>query len=206
MGKKNRKFEYSKIIKNKKLPILTLDVRWHELFPENEKPEEIRELEQRVNNLLKKQGKLINEIKDMKKLKNSLIKDIMVNMDIGTDLIGKAKEKKLGKNKQYINEINEKIHTSMDELSEIPYQIKEENEELMVESMNICYNQIENNKEEIKKIADWIAGIRDELKNKILMKQDMESKNSLFYTYMHDLLGVELMEGFDKENNKKSSD
>jgi len=206
MGKKNRKLEYSKIIKNKKLPILTLDVRWHELFPENEKPEEIRGLEQRVNNLLKKQGKLINEIKDMKKLKNSLIKDIMVNMDIGTDLIGKAKEKKLGKNKQYINEINEKIHTSMDELSEIPYQIKEVNEELMVESMNICYNQIENNKEEIKKIADWIAGIRDELKNKIMMKQDMESKNSLFYTYMHDLLGAELIDGFDKENNKKSSE
>lgn len=206
MGKKDRKLDFNKIVKNKKLPILTLDVRWHELFPENVKPEEIRELEQKVNNLLKKQGKLVNDIKDMKKLKNSLIKDIMVNMDISTDLIGKAKEKKLDKNKQYINELNEKIHTSMDELSEIPYQIKEVNEELMVESMNICYSRIESNKEEIKKIAEWIAGIRDELKNKIINKQDMESKNSLIYTYMHDLLGAELMEGFDKEHNMNSSD
>jgi len=202
MGKKEKKFDFNSIVKNKKLPILTLDVRWHELFPENDKPEEIKELEQKVNNLLKKQGKLVNDIKDMKKLKNSLIKDIMVNMDIGTDLIGKAKEKKLDKNKQYINELNGKINISMDELSEIPYQIKEANEELLVESMNICYDRIANNKEEIKKIAEWIAEIRDALKTKILIKQDMESKNSLIYTYMHDLLGPELMEGLDKERNK----
>lgn len=206
MGKKEKKTDFHKVIKNKKLPILTLDVRWHELFSEDDKTEEIRDLEQKVNNLLKKQGKLVNDIKDMKRLKNSLIKDIMVNMDIGTDLIGKAKEKKLDKNKQYITELNEKINAAMDELSEIPYQIKEENEKLMVESMNLCYERIAVNKTEIEKIAGWIAQIREELKNKILIKQDMETKNNLMYTYMHDLLGAELMEGFDQEHNKKSSD
>ena len=159
----------------------------------------IKELEQKVNNLLKKQGKLVNDIKDMKRLKNSLFKDIMVNMDIGTDLIGKAKEKKLDKNKQYINEINEKINTAMDELADIPYQIKEVNEALMSESVEICYNRLENNKDELKKVSDWIAGIRDELKMKILIKQDLETKNTLIYTYMHDILGAEIMEMFDNE-------
>lgn len=201
MGKREKKLDFDKIVKNKQLPILTLDGRWHELFSEDEKTSEIKELEVKVNNLLKKQGKLVNEIKDMKKLKNSLFKDIMVNMDISKDLIGKAKEKKLDKNKQYISELNEKINTAMDDLSEIPYQIKAANEELMVESMNICYDRLTVNNDEIKKIADWIAGIRDELKNKILYKQDMEVKNTQIYTYMHDILGAELMEAFDKEHN-----
>jgi hypothetical protein len=206
MGKKDKKIDFHSVVKNKKLPILTLDVRWHELFPDIEKTFEIKELEQKVNNLLKKQGKLVNDIKDMKKLKNSLIKDIMVNMDIGDDLIGKAKGKKLDKNKQYITELNEKIISAMDELSEIPYQIKEENEKLLVESLNIFYDRIAENSEEITKIALWIAEIREELKNKILIKQDMETKNTLIYTYMHDLIGAELMENFDMEHSKKTTD
>jgi hypothetical protein len=203
MGKKEKKYDFLQVVKTRKLPILTLDVRWHELFPEDEKTAQIRELEQSVNNLLKKQGKLVNDIKDMKKLKNHLIKDIMVNMDIGADLIGKAKEKKLDKNKQYITELNEKIKNAMDELSELPYQIKEENEKLMIESIGIFYDRMAANKTEIKEIADWIAGIREELKMKILKKQDMETKNNLIYTYMHDLLGADLMEVFDKEHMSK---
>jgi hypothetical protein len=203
MGKKEKKIDFNKVVKNKKLPILTLDVRWHELFTEDQKTANIKDLEQKVNNLLKKQGKLVNDIKDMKKLKNSLIKDIMVNMDIGTDLVGKAKEKKLDKNKQYINEINEKINSAMDELADIPYQIKEVNEQLMAESIDICYERLENNKTELGKVSEWIAGIREELKNKILLKQDMEAKNALIYTYMHDILGAEMMELFDQEHARK---
>lgn len=204
MGKKEKKIDFNKVVKNKKLPILTLDVRWHELFPDHEKSAIIRELEQTLNNLLKRQGKLVNDIKDMKKLKSSLIKDIMENMDIGTDQIGKAKDKKLGKNKQYINELNEKINASMDELSEIPFRIKEVNEELMVESMDICYNRITYNQKEVQKIAAWITEVREELKHKILLKQDMEITNTSIYTYMHDLFGAELMEIFDIEHSKKS--
>lgn len=203
MAKKTKEFEFNSIIKNKiaKIPILTLDARWHELFPEEAKTSRIKDLEQRVNQLLKKQGKLVNDIKDMKKLKNSLMNEIVVNMDFGSDILGKAKEKKLDKNKQYINELNKKIDQAMEELSEIPYKIKEVNEDLMVESMNICYDHLRENKAEIIKIAAWIGEIREELKNKILMKQDMEIMNTQIYTYMHDLLGAELMEVFDKEFN-----
>ncbi len=199
MGKK-KSIDFNTVVRNKKLPILTLDTRWHELFPEEAKNARIKELEQEVNNLLKKQGKLVNDIKDMKKLKNSLIKDIVVNMDIGTDIIGKAKEKKLDKNKQYIKELNDKIDRAMDELADMPYQIKEVNEVLMSESMKICYDRLSENKQAILEIADWIGKVREELKHKILVKQDMELNNNRIYTYMHDILGAELMEAFDQEH------
>ncbi len=199
MGRKTGKYNFQQIIKTKKLPILTLDVRWHELFPEDEKTAQIKELEKRVNNLLKKQGRLGSDIKDMKKLKNQLMNDIVVNMDIGPDPIDKTKEKKLDQNKQFINELNERITNSMDELSELPYQIKEENEKLMLESVNILYDRMTSNKAEIKEIAAWIAGMREDLKNKILEKQDLATKNNLIYAYMHDLLGADLINEFDKE-------
>lgn len=203
MGKKDKKVDFTKVVKDKKLPILTLDARWHELFTEDQKTVLIKELEGKVNNLLKKQGKLVNDIKDMKKLKSSLMKDIVMNMDIGSDLIGKAKEKKLDKNKQYITELNKKIEDSMEELAEIPYEIKLVNEELLAESIHIFYDCLEENNQELNEVTEWIAGIREELKNKILLKQDLEAKNTMIYSYMHDILGHEMMELFDIEHHKK---
>lgn len=204
MGKREKRIDFETVVKNKKLPILTIDARWHELFPDGMKSPRIKELEQELNNLLKKQGKTVNDIKDMKRLKNDLMKEIVVNMDIRTDILGKEKEKKLDKNKQYINDLNEKIKGAMDELSDLPYRIKEVNEELMVNSMKICYEQLNINKQEIAGIAEWIGQIRDELKIKILAKQDMESKNTMIYTYMHDILGAEIMEAFDNEYGRKA--
>ena len=77
--KKIKRVEFNSIIKNKKLPILTLDARWHALFPDEKKNVRIKLLEQKVNKLLKTQGKLVNDIKDMKKLKKSLVSDIVKN-------------------------------------------------------------------------------------------------------------------------------
>lgn len=203
MGKKDKKINFNHIVKDKKLPILTLDGRWHELFTEEQKTPVMKELEQTVNNLLKKQGKLVNDIKDMKKLKNNLLNEIMENMNVGNDAVGKVKEKKLDKNKQFINELNVKIDAAMEELAEIPYQIKKVNEELMGESINIFYDCIENNKGELKEVAAWINDMREELKRKILLKQELETRNSKIYTYMHDILGPELMEIFDKEHGTR---
>lgn len=188
------------IVKNKKLPILTLDNRWHELLPDSEKTDYIRELEQKVNKLLKKQGKLVNDIKDMKKLKKHLMKDILINMDIGKD-----RDKKLGRLKQNIHEINDRIEAEMNELGDIPYQIKEVNEKLVVESMQLFYERMESNEAELKNVAEWINRMRDELTNKILLKQELETKNVALYTYMHDILGADLIEMFDKHHQKNSS-
>lgn len=199
MGKRGKKLKFDSVIKNRQLPILTLDSRWHELFPEDEKTPSIKEYERHVNNLLKEQGKLIHDIKDMKALKKTLMTDIVANMDDGNNLLGKSKGKKLDKNKQYINEINTKLDKTSDQLAELPYQIKEANEMLMMESMKLCYERLSSNHKEIAEISSWIAQIREDLKLKILAKQDMETMNNLIYTYMHSLLGADLIERLDEE-------
>lgn len=185
-------------IQNVKVPILTLDSRWYELFPDENKPRHISELEHKVNELLKLQGKLVNDIKDMKSLKKKLLKEIVVNMDIKNDIVSKSKEKKLVQNKRFIDELNEKIENSSEELSMLPYKIREANAELLSQSIKNCYERINDNKEELSNITDWIMNTREELKDKILTKNDMEATNDQIYTYLHDILGAEVIDMFDE--------
>lgn len=206
MGKKIQKIDFPSMVKNRKLPILTLDARWHELFPEERKNAKIKALETKVNNLLKNQGKLVNDIKDMKRLKKNLLNDIVNNMEISNDHHGKAREKKLNQNKQFINELNERIDKAEDELADIPYKIKEANEELTIESLKLFYEMYHKNDEEIKKISDWIDSMRDELKKKIIEKQEIEERRTLIYTYMHDILGADIMSGFDISLNQENKE
>lgn len=206
MRKRNKVVGFDTIIQDKKIPILTLDTRWHELFPEDKKTNRIRELEQKVNQLLKTQGKLVNDIKDMKKLKKTLLKDIIVNMDADNDTQGKAKGNRLKKNKRYINELNDKIKDASDQLLDLPNKIKEANEELLIESLKICYEAIHSYDEELVKISEWINKTRDELKKKILLKHDIETNMNLIYSNMHDILGAEIIDLFDRTQNNNKID
>ncbi len=196
MRKKN-KTNFSEVIKSHKLPILPLDTRWHEIFPDDEKTPEIRILERKVNDLMMKQGRLVNEIKDLKKLKSKVMNDIVENMNIDSSKAGQAKARKQDRNKKYILEINDKIARETEELELIPYEIREANEALLAESMEICYNRIRKQRELIKEANQWIEKTRAELTERILMKQDMESVNDKIYSYLHDLLGHNIMEAFD---------
>lgn len=201
--KKERGVHFQEAYKNKNIPILTLDNRWHELFPDFQKTSTIKSLENKVNELLKSQGKMVNDIKEMKKLKSTLINEIVANMESEDSDEGRLKTKKVEKSQKMILDINEKIKLAEDNLVNIPYKIKSTNEELLEESMRLCYERIKHNKEESDRIAQWIAKVRNELKERILIKQDMDMDISTIYTYMHDLLGPEVMEYFDLKNGKK---
>ena len=48
------------------IPILTLDKRWYLLVPEVSKTDEIKYWEKKVNDLLKKQGQVTNDLKEVK--------------------------------------------------------------------------------------------------------------------------------------------
>ncbi len=191
-----------KALESMKVPILTLDTRWYELFADIDKPNYIRDLEEQLNNLMKLQGKLTNDIRDMKALKKKLMMEIMESMDTDTLATKSKNEKRLERNRRLIHEANEKILEYDEELGRLPYLIKEMNENLMVESMRICYERMQLNADSINQLEDWILNTREELKNKILMKQDMEIKNETMYTYMHDLLGPQVMEIFDQRERQ----
>lgn len=198
MRRKNTKAEsIKKQIHGKKIPILTLDAKWHELFPDSNKPAKIKDLEEKLNHLLKQQGKLVTDLKGLKEVKSKLMQEIIENMNVDDSSAGRLKAKTLDKNQKMIKEITERVGKTEDEIIEFPYKIKEVNEQLIVESAMFCSDRIKDNRKIIDEIIAWVKKTREELKIKILQKNELEESNTKVYSYIHDLLGAEILEQLD---------
>lgn len=185
----------------RQIPILTLDNQWHKLFTQTGENEEIQALEDALNELLKRQGKVNTEIKSLSTFKKKLMQEIVSIMELPDS---KAKEKKMADNKRMIEETNEKLEDYNDELMELPKQIDEANFELMLASMRVCYARLRQNTKDIEAINKWIADFRLQLKRKILLKQKKEIWNDEMYSYMHAIFGPEVIEMFDMKYNPQS--
>ncbi len=186
-------------LSSKKIPVLTLDNKWHQLFTKTDPDRELKRLETRLNDLLKKQGKANTDIKELKKLKKKLMDEIMQLADEASNGGDKTAEKKLQSNKELINECNEKTKEYEDELLELPGEIDRVNKELMLKTMEICYDTLKRNKVEIDETSKWISGVRVELKKRLVRKQEQEQMNQDIYTYMHNIFGPDVIDMFDLE-------
>lgn len=192
---------YQKTLKNKKLPLLVLDSGWHELFPDYRKTREIKVLEKRLNMLIQKQGQNNQDIKEYEKAKKIIMNNIVTNMTDGHELDSPIRSRKQEKNQRLLQELNDKIQESTEREELFPKEIRETNEALLIECMKVCYRELMDNTEEINRLEDWILKTREELKERILIKQDMEIHNTQMYKYMHHLLGPEILEVFDREQD-----
>ncbi|MCR5626949.1 MAG: hypothetical protein K6F99_06490 [Lachnospiraceae bacterium] len=178
---------------------VTLDNKWHRLFNNTDVDEtgEMKKLEEELNNLLKRQGKVNSELKDLKKIKADLMDEIVSHMDGIDSNADKESQKKVEESRRLIDEINEKVEGYNDEVLDLPHMIDEVNFKLMLLTMEACYKILQENTEDIDKISEWITNMRIELKRNVLKKQKMEIKNVELYSYMHDIFGPEVINIFD---------
>lgn len=185
----------------KKIPILTLDNQWHKLFTQTGENDEIQDLEDKLNEVLKRQGKLNTELKSLSTYKKKVMQEIVDIMELPDSA---AKEKKMSENKRIIEDTNRKLAEYNDELLELPKQIDEANFNLMLATMRICYAKIQQNVSDIDEINQWVAAFRVTLKKKILLKQQKEIWNDEMYSYMHSIFGPDVIEMFDMKYNPKN--
>ena len=185
----------------KKIPILVLDNKWHKLFTQAEYSSEIKGMEKEMNNLLKRQGKVNTESKEIKKLKKKLMDEIVVLADEMGQHPTKKQEKDMADYKRLINDCNEKLEAYEEEMVELPRQINQLNNKMMLVTMEVCYKRIQQNTTELEAIEEWIGNIRRELKKKVIRKQEKEAMNRQLYSYMHDIFGADVIELFDMKYN-----
>ncbi len=197
MARKDDK--YVQAIDGKKIPILTLDQKWHRLFTQTGVSAEIKRKEEKVNELLKKQGGLQTRQKDIKRLKNKLMQEVLSSMEGEEKPKGRSREE----NGKLIEECNEKLEEGGAALLEVEKKLEKENRELMVLSMEVCYDLMQENGEQIEQIDEWINQMRIELKKNVVRKQQKELYNQELYTYMHDIFGPDVMELFDLKYQPK---
>ncbi|MCR5655574.1 MAG: hypothetical protein K6G07_08070 [Lachnospiraceae bacterium] len=189
------------VLTGKKIPILTLDNKWHQLFTQRNKDPETMALVEKLNNLLAEQGQLNNDIRDIKRLKAKLMEEIVSGMD-GVSLT----DDEMADHKRLINDCNEKIDEKQDLMLDYPKEIDDLNFQLMLKTMQVCYATIEQNNAAIEEIAEWIANVRVELKKNVIRKQEKEWMNNQFYAYMHDIFGPEVIDIFDLQMEKEEKE
>ena len=188
---------FKEAIKGKNIPVLTLDNKWHRLFQKTDETREMQELEDKLNELLRRQGKINNEIKELKKLKSNLMDGIVSNMNAAEKNADKTAQKKVAESRRLINEINDKVAAYDDEMLDLPRDIQNTNYELMLKTMELCYGMIQENTSNMESIDEWLKETRIELKRNILKKQHMEIENVELYTYMQDIFGPDVVNLFD---------
>ena len=103
--------------------------------------------------------------------------------------------------KRLINDCNEKLEVYEEEMVELPRQINQLNNKMMLVTMEVCYKRIQQNTTELEAIEEWIGNIRRELKKKVIRKQEKEAMNRQLYSYMHDIFGADVIELFDMKYN-----
>lgn len=194
------KQQFSEALQGKRIPILTLDNKWYRLLDE-EARKKVSGTEAKLNELLKRQGKLNTETKDIKKLKKKLMGEIVPMADQIEQSGDPGLSKKLEQHKRMVEECNERLEEYQDELMELPREIERLNHGLMLATMDCCYTTMQENTEGIEEISKWVKDIRVELKKQLVRKQEMEQQNHAIYSYMHDVFGAEVLELFDMTYN-----
>lgn len=193
---------YKPALDKKQIPLLTLDHKWHQLFTQTEPDRSIKRLEKELNELLKKQSKVKEEADKVRAVKKKLLKEIVDNAESSSSGHNEKAQKKAEENTRLINDCNERLDEYRAEMKSLPEKIDKVNTELMLRTMEICYDRIQKNDKEIEETTEWVTAIRVELKKKLIRKQEQEQMNQALYSYMHDIFGAEVIEMFDMKYKK----
>ena len=204
-GKRTKEEEleerYLESLRYVKVPLLTLDPRWHQLFPDHLKTRKLVHLEKQLNKLIQKQGQTNNDLKEYEKTRKIIMNNVLNNMTDGHEIDSTIRSKRQDANQKLLEELRQKTMEAEELLDRLPDEITLANQELLIESMRICYETLIQNTKEIEWEEQWIGKVREELTEHILMKQEKELRNTETYKYMHDLLGAKVVEIFDREHD-----
>ncbi|MBQ7614402.1 MAG: hypothetical protein IJU77_05110 [Butyrivibrio sp.] len=189
---------YSSALEGKSIPILTLDDKWQQLFSQTEMTPEIEQLADQLNALVERDGKIRTETKRIKKLKKTLLSEIVPLRDQANKAGNSpAIEKEITERTRLINECNQKLEGHDDELLDLSREIYDVDYKLMIETMKVCYETLHENTEYIKGLDEWISKVRVELKKNVIRLQEAEMENYNLYSYMHQIFGPEVIDIFD---------
>ncbi len=196
---KDKESAFRDSLLGKDIPVLTLDNKWYRLLGEVGR-KDVKPLEDELNELLKRQGKVNSETKEIKKIKKRLMEEIVTLVDAVSNG-DKGAEEQVAKNKKLVEDCNKKLEAYDDEIVDLPRQINEINRKLMLVTMEHCYETMADNTDDIEELGEWLTSMRIELKKNLIRKQEKEAKNHQIYSYMHDIFGPDVVELFDLRYN-----
>ena len=183
---------FKSAIRRVHVPVLTLDVKWYYLFRSDGMPDRIKKKSEELNALLRKQGRTNTEVKKLRLLKKKLLDEMV-------PLLNEGKNKELAEHKKLVDDINSRLEQYEGNDTRLPDDIEKVNNELMMMTMESCYERLQYNQKELDGINSWLSTARVELKKNVARKQEREILNRCYYTYMHQVFGADVLDIFDME-------
>lgn len=145
-------------IQNLRLPLLTLDRKWHLLFS-GEKPKTIQAIEREVNDTLKNQARIKEEKKKLNSLKQQLMQQIVANMNAQED---STQFRVMEKSRDLIEEINDKLILLENDELDIPIKLREKMQSLRLKQWSCFMTALQKI---WRKSQNWNNGLRRQGKN-----------------------------------------
>jgi hypothetical protein len=132
------------------------------------------------------------EVKKLRLLKKKLLDEMV-------PLLNEGKNKELAEHKKLVDDINSRLEQYEGSDTRLPDDIEKVNNELMMMTMETCYERLQYNQKELDGINSWLSNARVELKKNVARKQEREILNRCYYTYMHQVFGADVLDIFDME-------
>ena len=147
-GNKGKQDLFSEALRGKKIPVLTLDNKWYQLLDQKGKNQTAGQVE-KLNQLLKDLGKVNTEAKNIRALKKKLMQEIISMVDEAAQKPDSGLDEKIENHKKMVEECSGRLADYEERQLELPRQIDEINFQLMLKTMEYCYDTMQANEEEI---------------------------------------------------------
>lgn len=199
--KEDNKKGLRELIKDIKIQLVTLDHDYHRLFHKEEKNKTINQLEEKLNGLLKERGKLTNAEKKNARLKKQLMEEILKRANENLKKPQTEEESdhdEIAGYKTRIEELAVEDDNNEKRLLQLPKEIESINKELFIECVDLCYNNMKQERTERDQLAREIEELRSKLKEKVVRKKEIEEDMDQYYQTFHHLIGVDNMNKIDR--------
>lgn len=200
MFNKNINLDESILLKNK-IPLLHNDDSWTKLFG-NANDKNIQSAKDELIELISKEREMEIRNRQLQKEKLNCMKMILgVSDSINND----NKVENIALLDDYKNrmiEINEEFEELTFQLEMIPKEIREANRKLLNATVQFGYDELKVKEKIVNQAIGEIESLREKLKELIETKHDYEEWINATYTFLHGLLGSEIIEKIDKERFK----
>lgn len=196
--KEHEKILSDDVLRRSRIPLLHKDQNWISLFGKSN-DRQINEIKDRLIELLKEEKRLNNLLKKYKKDKTKYVKLILrvsdsVNTDKNEDDI-----RFLDEYKERLLSVNEEIDDVEFRLDVIPDEIRSTNYALLNMTIKKGYIELREREEKLSDANEELDEVRERLKQLIEIKVENEEWINEIYTFMHRLLGSDIIDVLDKK-------
>ena len=193
------------VLRRNRIPILIKEPEWVKLFGDINN-RQIQATKAELIQLIIKEQKLEEHFKKIQKKKAKHMKMILEVSNIVNDEENNNDKTKninlLDRYKEEILQINEEVESIKFQLENFPKEIREANFQLLNATVQYGYDELKHKEKEFDKAVSDIESLRIKLREAVITKHDNEEWINNTYTFLHGVLGSEVIEKLDRKKLK----